>query len=443
MSLLLGLPYGIPDQHCDLELKGPMADPAKSPVAFLVGISRLGGKVIDRCQGHTPPTLSSALDIEGELDALAAKIPPSWWDISPLLLNSHIKETSVELRERLLSQIAFHHIRVYLHLPFMLQSATNPRYEYSRKTCLDSSREVLRLYHILRTGNGEPLYECKAVDFLGFTAAMLVLLGLLGYGRVNGTHDVKQDEQDWRLIDITMDILQRASDEVGGNVAKQSYKVLEQLSAVRNHDGSDDTEEHSEKIAIPYFGTISIKRGKRYTSIPNPSPNTASSSVRAAATPPSTVSSSSPRTTHNMPPATRHLSQASSLGSTCTSNSVPALTPQSSSAASSHSTSPAQPFLQDPFIAYDGFYNMNTSLDQSGQALGKEDGLMSLPANASWNNTGMGGMPMAGFGASQMDIDQDWSMFLGTGTGAEQAMGLQPDQQGEYPLMQNQVSFWG
>lgn len=435
MSLLLGLPYGIPDHHCDLELKGESADFTKSPLHFFQRTSVLAGKVIDRCQGNTKlPSLSSALDLDAELDDMASQVPPGWWDISPLLADCHREQAAAELRERVMMQVAFNQIRTYLHLPYMLQSGNNPRYEYSRTTCLKSARETLRLYHILRIGTAEPLYECKAVDFLGFTSATLVVLGLLGYGRSDSTIDPKQEEEDWRMIEVSMDIFQRAASERGGKVAAQSYSVLEQLSKIRHIPAGPNDPEHVSKIAIPYFGTITVRRGHRFQT--NQGSNaSAKHSKLSSTTPSSSMTSNSP-----------FLSNNPSMSNQTPINQFPTPPLSTGTQSTTANDSPQQLFAADPFIAYDGFYNMPAAYDQGtnlhqnnlGGNISGEDNLMSLASTAQW---GLNSLQM-GMGAGHMDIDQDWTMFMndqnmntgilaGFGGGGGGGGGLQSNSQGQ------------
>jgi hypothetical protein len=63
-----------------------------------------------------------------------------------------------------------------LHLPHMLRSSSADRkYEFSRITCVNASREVLSRFIALRSFNGIA-YSCRTVDFLALMAAMTLLL---------------------------------------------------------------------------------------------------------------------------------------------------------------------------------------------------------------------------------------------------------------------------
>lgn len=366
-SLMLGMPYGINDSHCNLEFMGQNVSTsiASNPMVFFSKIAYFSGKVIDRTQGLQEATYASALDLEQELNNYAAQMAPSWWHVEPLVACDD-PSVSYEWQEKVLGQIAFHQIKAYLHMPFMLKSANQEVYGPSRKACIDGSREMLRLYHLLRA-EGTPLYECKAIDFIGFTACILLVLGLLGYGR-SSAHNPFQDESDWTLIETSMEIFKRASSEKGGRVAAQSYRALEQLHRVKNYscEGPNNDPNETAKIVIPFFGTISVQRGQSFKHV-------------ASATTPSCSTQGTPSTLPITNPATPDF------------NSV------HQQAATGYSS-------MDPQIMYDGFYIPQTSTAGFNPQFNDES-LASYITPASnigvWQNN-----------VGNMDLDQDWSSFL-------------------------------
>ena len=402
------------------------------PMIFLTNVSKLAGRVIDRNQGVAEQSFAWALQLDQELEDLWKKLDPTWLDYSELLATP--ESNAAELRERILAQMVYHQIRVYLHLPFMLKSATNSRFTYSRTACLNGSREVLRLYQALRTGAVEPLYECKAVDFVGFTSAVLIQIGLFHTASTSQDasemKEMEEMEADVRLIEISIDIFRRASSERGGKVALQSAAVLEKMQAKfkgehkANNGPCDDGD--CDELVIPYFGTISIRKGGQTVKAPLPRPHSMSPAA-----------SVSGRSTGPGQPLYTPTSERSGLGGTSVFSQPQTagtqsvnLTPKSSLSAHTPSTST---FALDPspFVSYDGFYNFAALGDESsastlnkaaamgsgGGGLGtasQDNGMSSFPLptnNFSWQN-----MPM--------DIDQDWSWFLndnqtqGVGTGS-------------------------
>lgn len=402
------------------------------PLIFITNVSKLAGRVIDRNQGVAEQSFAWALQLDQELEDLWKRLDPTWVDFSELLATA--ESNAAELRERIMAQMIYHQIRVYLHLPFMLKSATNSRFTYSRTACLNGSREVLRLYQALRTGTVQPLYECKAVDFIGFTSAVLVQIGLFNFGATatNGTQDLakmREIEADVRLIEISIDIFRRASSEKGGKVALQSADVLEKMQSKfkggANPNNGPCQDGECDDLVIPYFGTISIRRGGQTLKGMPPPPPCLSPAARSPA------ASVSGRSATSQPPLYTPNSEKSGMGgpgvfSGPATHSL-SLTPKSS--LSAHT--PATSFALDssPFVSYDGFYNFGGMVDDASSHAGtamvdsgtgglgmgvKDDSMSNFPLptnNFSWQN-----MPM--------DIDQDWSWFLndsqtqGAGMGA-------------------------
>ncbi|KAF1949363.1 hypothetical protein CC80DRAFT_429388 [Byssothecium circinans] len=452
LSLLLGLPYGINDSHCDLSLPGiPTNGPFLPPLIFINRVSTLAGKVIDRNQGMAEQSFAWALQLDQELEDLYKQLDPNWLEYSELLAD--VEGNAAELRERIMAQMIYQQIRVYLHLPFMLKSQLNSRFTYSRTACLAGSREVLRLYQSLRTGPVQPLYECKAIDFIGFTSAVLIMLGIFNFGAPavtsHSTASLKEKEGDIRLIEICIDIFRRASSEKGGKVAMQSSDVLEKMlmkyRQETNQFGNGEQLSCSGngpemmEFVIPYFGTISIRRGGKEVGPEGLPENVAARKLAAART--ASTSSNRQRT-----PASDTASNIDLFSQSTNSN--PGLTTPSTDPTSN--TSPSQSHghahghahgfgFQDPFVSYEGFYNWGNVLDapttttsSTGTTTGaqiNDDSLSNYPLptnNFSWQN-----MPM--------DIDQDWSWFLNDGgMGAEDGIGGNAAQQLIGDLFQRQ-----
>jgi hypothetical protein len=384
--LLLGLPSGVNDAHCDLTIQTQKQSIFLLPLEFVNHISIIAGKVIDRNQGSGDPSFAFALDLDQQMEELFNKLDPVWVDISGAMIDG--QTSAADLRERLLAQMVFHQTRVYLHLPFMLKSANNPRFVYSRTVCLNGSREMLRLYQRLRAGYDEPLYECKAIDFLGFTAAILLLLVQfhmgMGIGMGMSTGFTPQEiEEDWRLIEICIDIFRRASSEKGGKVAAQSYEVLSKMrSKLRDCvpgqcgpdvDRSNDTHDEP-RFVIPYFGTISIHRGDKQVRPPG--------HIKSKRSNPSASSATSPSITQLTPSSS---TDANPFNQSVDPIGMPTVTLNQ---------------MQDPLITYDGFYGGGSTLENQLN----EDGMANfapLVSTFSWQN-----MP------TSMDIDQDWIGFV-------------------------------
>jgi hypothetical protein len=375
------------------------------PLIAITKLSNLAGRVIDRNQGVAEQSFAWALQLDQELEDLWKKFDPAWLDYTELLAD--IESNAAELRERIMGQMVFHQIRVYLHLPFMLKAASNSRFSYSRTACLNGSREVLRLYQSLRTGTVQPLYECKAIDFIGFTAAVLVQIGLLNFGTSSQSSATpKEIEDDVRLIEVSIDIFRRASSEKGGKVAAQSAQVLEKMMAKFKGTSTelDGNCQGQSDFVIPYFGTISIKRGGQVVKQGPPPPVRSPSNYKSPA-----PSSSLYTPTSEKPSSTSNSEFFSNPTTTHSLN----ITPKTSLSSSSTANTSALNFPTDPgpspFVSYDGFYNWN-NLNAEGDS-GTGGGFNSQINDDSMNNFPL---PTNNFSWQHMpmDIDQDWSWFL-------------------------------
>ena len=318
-----------------------------------------------------PVTQAPALEqISNELVyRIAAKMGPEWWDLT--------KETTLDdndefasVHEAQISQITFYKVKMYLHLPYMLKTATNPRYEFSRNACIDAAKRGLQTYHSLQNNFFRfmrTFFDCQVMDFIGFTCATVFLLGLLGYGRPQITfrnYRDPEDEADWQLIYKTIDIFRNYAPHRSSAVTQQSYQCLEFLSKTRDCDGKCDGKEDP-VVNIPYFGTLKIGKSK-FAEIAK----LRSTHISIAPTPDSQCGG----TVQQMPtpPDPQPLEQ-----------------------------SIAQNSNSDPLISYNGFYmpdldNFNFDLSQGDGRFGGA----AVDPNANWWQTN-----------GNMDIDQDWGWF--------------------------------
>ena len=116
---------------------------------------------------------------------------------------------------------------------------------------------MLRLYHRMRLSPEVAFNMCRFTDFQAFTAALLLLLGCHGYGNQSPIGE-REQEEDLRLVDLTIGMLRSASSEYGGSVAAQSAQVLTRLRSAGKNVPQAKAGSEQETIAVPYFGTISI-----------------------------------------------------------------------------------------------------------------------------------------------------------------------------------------
>ncbi|KFX92085.1 hypothetical protein V490_05575 [Pseudogymnoascus sp. VKM F-3557] len=246
-SMLLGLPHGFNDVYYgDVDVK--------SEHTFILRCAIIAGKTIDRNIALAKPSFAKTMDLDEQMNAISAFMPQEWWSIPDELPNPGPELDN--LTERLLVQFFFFHVKLYLHLPFIAKS-THPPYDICRLACIESSRRMLRVFLILRTEiQGASIFECKTSDFVAFTAAVALLVGL---SEMHGLRDAKED---WRLIASAEAIFQREETENGCRIASQCQKAIRMLSSAHEDLGVE-----SHEIRIPYFGTVLQGRAKQSAQI--------------------------------------------------------------------------------------------------------------------------------------------------------------------------------
>ncbi|CAD6576426.1 MAG: hypothetical protein ASARMPRED_007725 [Alectoria sarmentosa] len=266
LSLLLGLPYGPSETHFDvgrdseLSAKEILAQPTGQH--YLFRLVNVVGHIIDRNQQLSSSNmLPFTFTIEAELMELAASMPNDWWE-------SGLQRGAManQMYSQLLPQFMHHQARTLLHLPFMLKATTDRRFEYNKMQALESAREMIARYRVIRPVQGFGSLTCKVIDFLVFTAAMILVLNLFDHYRKSDICDHSEAESDQELISVTTDILQRASVETDGTVATQAARALEIFSNIKGMSSSrgGSIGECTMKVVIPCFGTVVIGPGTSF-----------------------------------------------------------------------------------------------------------------------------------------------------------------------------------
>lgn len=250
-SMILGLPCAtIESQAPRLEFTDVQPSIPRIEM-FLQRLSIVMGHLIERDQNLDGKAFSTTLKIEEELEICRMIMPLEWWHRIP------DPEMTVEaILAMFTAKIRFHTTIRLLHLPFVLKVSESLKYQSSRLASLESSRQIINAYSVLRNADRPALSFCDAADFQAFTASMMLLIDLLIYSHRPIYRDQHQTEQDWQLIfGITRQLKHLSQSMKGCSVASMGANVLEDFSALRT-----DTIERVCKVYIPYFGKIEIQR---------------------------------------------------------------------------------------------------------------------------------------------------------------------------------------
>lgn len=250
-SLLLGIPYGFNDAHL-----GPTVEPYNAPTypeqRFVLRCASIAGKIIDRNMMPGKPSSASSMLLDEQMDTIASSMPLSWWDLPDSLPNCHA-ETD-ELRNILLLHFYFFHVRINLHLPFIVGTEMTSARGSHRLACLEASRHLLKRFTLLRTEiQGFSIFDCKTSDFVGFMACVSLILCLSQPRSDEIT--VPVPDEDRNLIAQVKSIFER-EEKAGCKVACQCRRMLDILSGITLDSDESASSHLPDRIAIPHFGYV-------------------------------------------------------------------------------------------------------------------------------------------------------------------------------------------
>lgn len=281
LCLMLGLPQGFLDSS--IASDAMLAN--DTPIGRLERIHCvLASRILERNES-TPSSHDLALTrtLDLELQRAARSLPSKWW-LSPNLDIASIDSQVLYWETlRLFAQVTHYNLLNQLHLPYMLRSSSADRkYEYSRITCVNASREVLSRFIILRTFN-RIAYSCRIIDFLALMAAMTLLLAHLKSHRSSEAENLLAHQylSDRAMIEQAQENMKEINRLNSDALSAQSADLLRRLLTieVETADGysrcagrvsvqeagtetalPDQDEDAVVSVHIPYFSLIKIAR---------------------------------------------------------------------------------------------------------------------------------------------------------------------------------------
>ncbi|KAL4924046.1 uncharacterized protein BDV17DRAFT_284958 [Aspergillus undulatus] len=225
--------------------------------------------------------LYNTRDIDRLLASTATEMPPQWW----LVPNFANHENLISDTTRVMIHFSHYHLLTRLHLPYMLRSSSDHRYDHSRLTAVNASREILTRFIVFRSTNPAHFY-CRGCDFLAFVATTVMCLAhISSHSEPSESRSVFASLVHSRPSDRGM--MERVS-EIIDSMAQQSCTdaIAPKLTHVIRHllnveanaatgtvystsssngegeiDGNVTHEGKALHIHIPYFGTINFEHG--------------------------------------------------------------------------------------------------------------------------------------------------------------------------------------
>ncbi|KAK1236989.1 hypothetical protein MKX08_007937 [Trichoderma sp. CBMAI-0020] len=294
LSLILGLPQeSQQDPHSvRLESKEP------NDCALVDRLERLqvvaAGLILQRNSTNIH-NLEATLRVDKLLQEAAASTPAQWWlPPEPLSITGDsmgaFKETL-----RLMYQLTHFHLLAQLHLPYILLTSNDRKYDYSKMTAINASREILSRFVLYFDSSSNCSSYCRGIDFLTFIASMtLCLAHIKGHCQRhtsimnNETTSVfqflvHQRPQDIGFIERIMESMELKTTRDNNPITQTITNSLRQLVAIEAsvasqscftaslscQIGCDGLESsginmHMKNdvlhIYVPYYGTIRVER---------------------------------------------------------------------------------------------------------------------------------------------------------------------------------------
>ncbi|KAL1989020.1 hypothetical protein VTN96DRAFT_5783 [Rasamsonia emersonii] len=146
------IPRNLYDEDFDPDCKElPPSRPNNepTPVSYLIAKARLAyafGRVIEHTSSVKTPSYEIVMDIDNELRR-ARDLIPEHLTVRPLEECQHDPADVIMARFHI--QSVYHKAQCVLHRRYIARARDNPRFTHSRRTCIDSSMELLRYQSIL------------------------------------------------------------------------------------------------------------------------------------------------------------------------------------------------------------------------------------------------------------------------------------------------------
>ncbi|PTB65692.1 hypothetical protein BBK36DRAFT_1202438 [Trichoderma citrinoviride] len=240
------------------------------------------GRVIERNQSSPAASYAVTVQLDQDMEDLKKDFPAEW---SGGYYGPEATTESIYHEEA--AKIFYYSTLKHIHLPYMLKARSDRRYEHSRLSSMEACRGLIKSYLRLRGSPKSEVIQCEIMDFIIFTSAIALILGILTPGAASGTEassasstmssspaSLTQHAEEWALIDRLIRELRKTNAILDCTVAKQAAEVLETLVAagMGTYSAQEDF-----ALVVPYFGRLRISQGRapdaNDTTLNNSNPN--------------------------------------------------------------------------------------------------------------------------------------------------------------------------
>jgi hypothetical protein len=276
MCLMIGMPQGTTDRSMasDAMLAKDSASGRLERIHCVIASQILERNEYDSASYD----FACMQNLDKELQRAARSLPSRWW-LVPNLSGETKGSQALFWEMRRLSQQLFHYnLLNQLHLPYMLRDSAERKFDYSRITCVNASREILSRFIMLRRWN-QVSFSCRTIDFTALMAAMTLLLAHLNSHRSSQADNflAAQYLGDRAMIEQAQENMKELNRLNSDTLSARSAQLLNRLLAIEakaaegdlqsaqsvsvqgpetEESQSDDSTNPGKQVYIPYFGVI-------------------------------------------------------------------------------------------------------------------------------------------------------------------------------------------
>ncbi|KAH7093290.1 hypothetical protein FB567DRAFT_171589 [Paraphoma chrysanthemicola] len=234
----------------------PVTPDVDSHHAHRSRINGMAKQVADLERDISPQAYASALALDEQLESMMREMPKEFWEVPNIPSTARSPESSAAL-ERLMVQMFHFEMKVFIHLPYLLRAPKDSRYDYSKVTALQASRNILMRWFALR--NAAITQACCRFAEIGvFIAAVTLTLDIvIELGTKEKSEVQKSKGTDFAMICRLigeMEKLAKASprEKIAARSAVVLKKILCSLDPARQPAAKA-------RFTIPFFGTIELE----------------------------------------------------------------------------------------------------------------------------------------------------------------------------------------
>ncbi|KAH7384471.1 hypothetical protein BKA66DRAFT_79257 [Pyrenochaeta sp. MPI-SDFR-AT-0127] len=248
LGLHLRLPFAAEDY--------PLSEDASLHEIHKSKINVISRQIAELDREVSPQTYATALAMDEKIESIMREMPRDFWEVPNIPSTARSPESYAAL-ERLMVQMWHFEMKIFIHLPYLLRAPQESRYEFSKVTALQASRNVLMRWFALRNASITQAC-CRFAEIGVFIAAVTLTLDIvIELGTKEKSEVQKTKGTDFAMICRLigeMEKLAKASprEKIAARSAVVLKKILTSLDPSKQPAGKA-------RFTIPYFGTVVLE----------------------------------------------------------------------------------------------------------------------------------------------------------------------------------------